>query len=587
MSTMAVIAHYGLDGLPACREFEDVKGARRSFSHMVEFRSRLRAKDMDSSSEVLLLFTREQQQLWVCEKSVGCEAEAIRLARWAGLRTRRVLEGRWAAAYLLGFFLRGLFYIFALRVEPGLVPRPPLPRWATTLANFLLKKFWPFMRVAANDAVADFVVPVVNAAIGKMTKKPIEKVLGLSLDVGAYAPEVSNLAVSPSLFSSDALDVDFGLVLPGDGLRMTVDVLVDGLVVRGHVRRCEVRGRIRLKLGPLMAPFPCARDLRFGFSAKPVLRPLLHFQVLQQDDLKTDDDDILHGRKQEAIFLLEKDEKKLKAVERFVVRLVENVVESTLCWPRNLTIPMAASVLGPSFEDTKDPPLLPIKAPVLVGALRVEVQRCANLPKNRDKGLPNPYVVAKVGQIEERTTTQTTCLDPEWRTPRTFVFDLHETSQICTLSVYDSDPSAHLGAFNDPLLGRAHFCLEDLNRRKTTELRLTLQGGAADFDHNKRENGRRADAAVYVLAKFTKAPGLADLIKDRPTGLVPLALAAVYVFCFAVLIDLVARQPLLYFIKILALTFLLATATVVTLAAMVLITGMLTLNLDSPLGGRR
>ena len=56
---------------------------------------------------------------------------------------------------------------------------------------------------------------------------------------------------------------------------------------------------------------------------------------------------------------------------------------------------------------------------------------------------------------------------------------------------------------------------------------------------------------------------------------------------FAVLIDLVARQPLLYFIKILALTFLLATATVVTLAAMVLITGMLTLNLDSPLGGRR
>ena len=652
--TMGIVAHYNPNGQPQCREFATVKEARVSYERMVEFGSRLKAKNIDQhhESQVMMLYTRRtswrrrrRKHYWVLEKSSGSEtAASIRLGRWLGLRTNP-FEGvlRLGLAYVLGSGVRGFLYLMALRHAPTLdhpFGARSWPKGLVRLANLLVRFCWPYLRVAVNDFVQGFVPPVVNAAIAKMSSRPMEKILRLSLDVGEYPPEITSIACSPSYFAGDIVDMDIGLVMPGDGVRFTIDVKSGDCVVRGEVRRCEVQGALRVKLGPLITPIPCTRTLHFGFAAKPVLKPSTNFRILDDDENQVADDflsSFQQPKKKQLPVTLD-------AVERFVLRLVENVVESTLCWPRAVAIPVAAAVLGPAFaeddsddsEDDEDEDDMVVpgdeerrrrtrasfaraaaasraddrlvrkssrhirREDNILGTLRVEVQRCTNLTiysDNPDKA--NPYVVCKVGQLEERTTTQTTTVDPVWRSPRTFVFDIHEASQQCTLCVYNSDMTIS-GAFNDPLLGRAHFCLQDLDRgeqpgsprggRTTssrsppTELRLALDTSVNDshkgfVPYGDYPGPQNPNAAIYILAKFSKARGLENLAKGRPTGVVPLALAAVYVVSLALLIDLIARPVLALLADVVAYGVIAATVASMILLAWIIITGLLTLNM--------
>jgi len=396
-----------------------------------------------------------------------------------------------------------------------------------------------------------------------MPRRPIERITSLNLDVGAYPPVISYLTTSPTLGNKiQAIDLDLGINMPGEGVRLQIDVNLGGDEkpdVRGDLVRCQVGGTLRVKLGPLIHPLPCARELTFGFAAKPDLRLKTKFRLHEAVGLPVGIS--------------------LEAIDRFVVRLVENAVESTLCWPRAIGIPIAAACLGPAYskiitstdgDHRIQTPRGVVKTEAdIIGQLRVEVLRCTNLINNDISGLSDPYVVCKLGQREERTTTMNDTLDPVWETPRTFVFDVHEASQLCTLSVYDSEADT-FGAFNDALLGRAHFCLQDLlinpvekstskqhkvsgsgtstlrnfSKQPPAELRLSLDTSVYDgkFASLQDTSVSGQDSAIFILAKFSPSPDAVKQNIDRPTGLIPLALAAVYVFCLGLLVDLLARD---------------------------------------------
>lgn len=566
-TTQGLVVHYGMDGVqPVMREFMAAADARVAFSRLVEFGSRLRSKGLSAmpnlgrpeTVEAVVLYTRWKADVWVREGAKGAAVAVAALGRWVQLRQRRPLEsrGRRLAAWWLGCLVRGVLYLWVQRLEPLLVPGLRVGVLGTRVLNAVLQVLWPNLRVMINEAVNARVPAIVNGAIAKLAKKPIERMSYLKLDIGCYAPEILSVAVSPSFAGSDYLDVDLDVRLRGDGVRLRVDVDVGGddkPDATGEVGRGAVDGSVRLKLGPLITPLPCARRLEIGFSAKPRLDLRTHFRPHDSTGL---------GRAGV----------QFEAIDRFVNRLIENVVENLLCWPRHINVPLADLVLGPGALGDNNPPPPLVNKPI--GTLRVEVLRCADLVNNDLGGLSDPYVVCKLGQTEAKTTTLTDTCDPVWPNPRTFVFDVHETSQLCAVSVYDSEAD-NFGAFNDALLGRATFRLSDLNidhKAPAAELRLPLDTAVYDGKLRSIRDSPKT-SAVFLLAKFTPEPDALNNTDPEARGLAPLAVALVLVAALAVLVDLLAR-PIILLVLSAILQFTVATIALFTfLSTLVLVLG--------------
>lgn len=557
--THGLVVHYASDGVqPVYREFESASDARQFFERRVEFRHRLSAKGLEnapsgdsSTADAMLLLIRWREDAWVVERSMGSGMATVRLRQWVELRTRAMLERPPALllAYVVGCLVRGLLYVLVQRFEPKFEIRrgTPRSRWAAQLVSWILRWAWPTLRATINETVTTRVPGIVNGAIAKLAKKPIDKISRMVLDVGPYPPYVSWVSASPSLVNGmDAIDLDLGLRFAGDGVRFRVDVSAGGEEADacGEARRCALEGSFRIKLGPLITPLPCARVAAVGLASKPRLE-------LEIDFKKARDDARLPVS--------------LEAVGRFVHRLVENVLDNVLCWPRHVNIPLAKLLLGDFYVGSFKPGENDGSAfrPQPIGTLRVEVLRCSDLINNRISGLSNPYVICKLGQQEERTTALSDTVDPVWPNPRTFLFDVHEAAQLCCVSVYDSEAN-NFGAFNDALLGRATFMLAEVlaPERATSnaasvapqrsspiasrppELRIALDTSVYDGSKSERTKPRqKPNSAVYLLAKFTpNKASAASEPESQPRGMAPIGVALAVVLALAVLVDLLARH---------------------------------------------
>ncbi|KAJ8609241.1 hypothetical protein CTAYLR_008054 [Chrysophaeum taylorii] len=604
--TRGLVVHYDADGIqPVYREFEEASEARTAFWRLAEFRARLRAKGLERSGrleagEAMILYTRWREDTWVREQQVGSGVALVTLGRWVELRTLRQFERPIAklGAFFFGCLARGILYILVQRFEPRL-QQPRKSGLLARLANAILKWMWPALRVTINDVVNATVPTIVNGAIAKLAKKPIDKITSMDLDVGAYAPEITSFVVSPSFAGNDFVDVDVGVRFRGDGARLGIDVNVGGDDLpdaTGEVKRCEVDGALRIKLGPLITPLPCVEFVAVGLSAKPRLHLDTHFR--------------LHDAVTQLPLGVS-----LDAIDRFVNRLIENVLENLLCWPRRVKVPIARLLLGHDYA-----PVAEDEAPSApIGTLRVEVLRCTDLINNDVGGLSDPYVVCKVGQQEERTVALGDTCDPQWPNPRTFVFDVHESSQLCAVSVYDSEAD-NFGAFNDALLGRATFRLADTiddaavvasppttaSQGTTTGLSVTSRSAAAVktppdeirlaldtsvYDGKLKTFGRGGAAshhhqsAVYLLAKFTphkvsphatkRSATNANNIADQPRGLAPVGVALAVVLALAVLLDLLAGPTIRAVTTLVANATLLGVSLLAFLLALLLVLGAL------------
>lgn len=104
-----------------------------------------------------------------------------------------------------------------------------------------------------------------------LENKPIKSIFNLEFDVGRDAPHVTSLSLSSSFSGYDYLDLDVGFVLYGDHVHLDAEINIGGddlPDVRAKVTRLGVDGNMRLKLGPLITPLPCASVLRVGFTAR-------------------------------------------------------------------------------------------------------------------------------------------------------------------------------------------------------------------------------------------------------------------------------------------------------------------------------
>lgn len=658
--TQGLVVHYGPDGVqPVYREFENASEARLAFSRLVDFKERLRSKGLcaqgtTSSDDAILLYVRRSgRNLWTRERSSG--SGVARLSRWVDLHRPALMEGIFARvfAYMCGCLLRGLLYIFVQRFDEPLssssskrFPAAGLStrenKWLARLAGYGLGVVWPEIRASVNDTVSTRVPKIVNGAIAKLAKKPIEKITSMSLDVGPYAPKVTSISFSQSS-RPDCVDVDMGVSLPGDGVKFQVGVSTsvssiddDQQVadVTGTLRKCRLTGSVRIKLCPLITSLPCAAFASVGFTAKPRLELETEFRRVTQSSAAS----------KSSAFSAENAYYKntnLEAIERFFNRLVENVVDNLLCWPRHVKIPIAELLLGKrsgdverdgegsggrrrsaSFSSSTSP------TTSLIGTLRVEVLRCSGLINNGTaRGLSDPYVVCRVGQQEERTTALSDTVDPVWPNPRTFLFDVHESSQLCTVSVYDSEAS-NIGTFNDSLLGRATFRLADVRfdspssqptpprggsprhaqhhhhqhshyqhgaGNRPPELRLSLDTSVYDGGKARRRTNSSAhlldhsnhpDSAVFLLAKFAPNNGRAGSSSSNrrnavtasrddevSRGLAPVGVALAVVVALAVLVDLVARSLILSVVNVLVTVFVTTAGAALLIFTLVLLVG--------------
>ena len=230
-------------------------------------------------------------------------------------------------------------------------------------------------------------------------------------------------------------------------------------------------GTLRLKLGPSIAPLPCVDAIRLGFTAKPTIKMDTHFHIHETVGIPVDVG--------------------VKALDRFLNRLVENVVDNFLCWPKHVVIPLASTLLGPDFE-----PDAGAAAPAPpIGTLHVKVTRCRDLINNDlvTGGQSDPYVVVSVGQKEFRTPTIDDVADPVWASPEAWAFPVHESSQSVQLRVYDAEDD-HF-AFNDALLGVANVQIDEL-----AAMIADARGSQLDRAAGSRKSKRRYSTSLIEHA---------------------------------------------------------------------------------------
>ncbi|KAJ1460910.1 hypothetical protein M885DRAFT_508369 [Pelagophyceae sp. CCMP2097] len=445
----------------------------------------------------MLFYTRASAG-WSLEASRGSGASLARLARWAALPTPRVFEslrGR-AFACFVGSLARATLWVLVQRRRPRLAPRP-WPRAAVRLANFALAAAWPRLRVAINDAVEISAPAAADALLRRTARPPVQGVSALQMDVGPYPPEVTAFSLSPSL-SGGSMDVDVDVSAPGDGVRLALDLNLAGSPgVSARVEKCAVSASMRLKLGPLITPLPCFGFVRVGFSAPPKL------------DFKVEPAGL------GAVFL-----------EDFIA----GVVEATL-WPKCCTVPVASLTLGDAYAARL---AAPSRAPI--GSLSLEVHSCARLLIDGAAG-EDACVVARLAGTEARTVCRGAASSVDAASqPRTFVFDVHASSQACTLKVFASeaaslDPAAKplgVGSFRVDDLAAAGPAARSGRRRRSSavELRVPLESA-----------GALSEASATVLARFTLSDSLEEAASTAPVWIAAAVACAAFAFIVRPLVN--------------------------------------------------
>ncbi|KAK7241897.1 endoplasmic reticulum-plasma membrane tethering protein [Aureococcus anophagefferens] len=406
------------------------------------------------------LFTRPgPESKWSLEESAGTDVDVALLVRWVEVGTYAVFEAPLMrlVATAGGLFLRALLWLGYQRHQPQMRPHRGMRKGFLLVVNAVLDAAWPWLRALINTQIKVNVRSSVNHVIANLPKKPIASIFSLDFDIGEAPPQITSIALASSFSGYEYLDLDVGFVLHGDDVHLDAEIVVGGddqPDVRATVSRFAIdgapRGRkramqrrfnfstLRLKLGPSIAPLPCVDAIRLGFTAKPTIKMDTHFHIHETVGIPVDVG--------------------VKALDRFLNRLVENVVDNFLCWPKHVVIPLASTLLGPDFE-----PDAGAAAPAPpIGTLHVKVTRCRDLINNDlvTGGQSDPYVIVSVGQREFRTPTIDDVADPVWASPEAWAFPVHESSQSVQLRVYDAEDD-HF-AFNDALLGVANVQIDEL-----------------------------------------------------------------------------------------------------------------------------
>lgn len=482
----AILVLYDHDGkTPKRRDFKSVADAVVAFARLETFHAALVAKHRaPPHADVMFLYARtSRREVWELRRANGAGVAAVALGNWVQLRVRAPFEsgrGR-VLAYVAGCALRAVAWVLVQRHPATARPGEEWPRWVVRVLNYVLEGAWPTFRAAINDGVNVKALPVANEALARMEHRSVDKITSLNFDVGGEPPSLTSVRVSPSLSGYDYVDVDLGLRLRGHAVRLDLDANLGGddlPDVAGSITRFGLEGAVRVKVGPLQTPLPCASQVRVGFSERPSLRLASNFR--------------LHESVAALPIGLS-----LKAIDRFIARLAENVLNARLCWPRCATVNLAAALNGPDYAERALGEEPSEAAPI--GHLRVEIVRCANLLNNDVGGASDPYVVATLGSVSRKTEKLDDTCDPEWHAPVTFLFDVHESSQRCHLAVFDSEDD-HLNAFDDALLGTASFPASDAAGATPAELVLSLDTRAYD-GKLKAYHAARAHEPCFVTVR--------------------------------------------------------------------------------------
>ncbi|KAH8045671.1 C2 domain-containing protein [Aureococcus anophagefferens] len=288
------------------------------------------------------------------------------------------------------------------------------------VVNAVLDAAWPWLRALINTQIKVNVRSSVNHVIANLPKKPIASIFSLDFDIGDAPPQITSIALASSFSGYEYLDLDVGFVLHGDDVHLDAEIVVGGddqPDVRATVSRFAIDGAPRGRERAMQRRFnfsvhaapqaraehralPCVDAIRLGFTAKPTIKMDTHFHIHETVGIPVDVG--------------------VKALDRFLNRLVENVVDNFLCWPKHVVIPLASTLLGPDFE-----PDAGAAAPAPpIGTLHVKVTRCRDLINNDlvTGGQSDPYVIVSVGQREFRTPTIDDVADPVWASPEAWAF---------------------------------------------------------------------------------------------------------------------------------------------------------------------
>ncbi|KAH8049584.1 C2 domain-containing protein [Aureococcus anophagefferens] len=298
------------------------------------------------------LFTRPgPESKWSLEESAGTDVDVALLVRWVEVGTYAVFEAPLMrlVATAGGLFLRALLWLGYQRHQPQMRPHRGMRKGFLLVVNAVLDAAWPWLRALINTQIKVNVRSSVNHVIANLPKKPIASIFSLDFDIGEAPPQITSIALASSFSGYEYLDLDVGFVLHGDDVHLDAEIVVGGddqPDVRATVSRFAIdgapRGReramqrrfnfstLRLKLGPSIAPLPCVDAIRLGFTAKPTIKMDTHFHIHETVGIPVDVG--------------------VKALDRFLNRLVENVVDNFLCWPKHVVIPLASTLLGPDFE---------------------------------------------------------------------------------------------------------------------------------------------------------------------------------------------------------------------------------------------
>lgn len=476
----------------ACLATKRPKGPARHYYHQENFADAAKAREVFGELPPLAslcargtaayaLYTRAPgAPFWVREAEAGAAVDVETLCRWADLPEAGALEApaRRAAAHVGGFVARAVLWLAYQRHRPQLRPHQGMRATFLIAVNALVGAWWPFLRALINVKVRVSVKAAVNDLLKGMAKAPVKSITSLDVDVGAEPPTLTAVALAPSFTGYDYLDLDVGFTLNGDAVSLDAEIDVGGDArpdLRVHVTRLAVAGNLRLKLGPLIAPLPCASALRVGFTAKPTIKLATEFEVYDTVGLPCDVG--------------------LSRLNRFLSRLIENVLDTYLCWPRSVAVPLAETLLGADFAAAAEP------EPAPIGALHLAVTHATDLINNDavTGGDSDPYVILTVGQQERQTPTIEDENDPVWEDPETFAFDVYESSQHVDVRVYDSEADEHF--FHDCLLGVASVAVDDLGGR-IADAQAAEGGGARRFSATTlatpTEIALELDTSVYA-----------------------------------------------------------------------------------------
>ena len=504
---------------PTRRDFPSLKQARKALHRFMTYHTNLRKQGRDSpNGDVFLLYERAfgfGEEAWRLIDKNGGLAPRIRLKLWCDFRKLKPLEATFfsrSLAKVCGALLRSVLWLTIQRKRASAHTPPDWSPSVLALFNVLLAGAWPSLRCEVNRAAAS-VTPLVNEKLEAMEQKLLTKITALSIDVGAEAPTLTYVRVAPSLDGYAFIDVDVGVKFQGRGVRTLLDAEVEGAAeITGSVTRFGLEGSLRLKLGPLRTSFPCAGLCRLGFARKPKLALESSFGV------KNPLIQLPFGFS-------------LSAVDRFVARLMEDIVERQLVWPKSAAIPILQAFIGPSGS-------VPIPANDVICTLACEVISCKQLWANDPSGKSDPYVVVSLGGQSKQTETLEDTLNPDWSSHKqVFTFDVHESSQEVHVAVYDSEADTG-NVFSDALLGVAAFSASHLAdcaqseghapfEGKPIELKLPLDTSVYD-GKLKRYHQAQSHEPCYVVVRAAlhrDSQLMAKRLQKRSAGLFSLFIA--------------------------------------------------------------